>query len=59
MGNAPSDWDQPEWDKAGRVHDWKNYISDELRAMWGTFTDVQKQAIARQAEEAASNECWE
>lgn len=53
------DYLNPKWDEAGRVHDWRNYISDELRAMWHTFNDAQKRAIARSAEERAGNEEWE
>jgi hypothetical protein len=49
----------PNWDEAGRVHDWRNYISAELRGMWNTFTPEQKKAIAESAEETASREDWE
>lgn len=59
MESTPKDWKAPEWDKAGRVHEWKYYISNEVQAMWHTFTDVQKQALARQAEENAAREEWD
>jgi len=59
LETTPNDWAAPEWDKAGRVHEWKNYISEEVQAMWATFTDAQKQALARQAEETASREEWD
>ncbi len=39
MENTPKDWAAPDWGNAGRVHEWKNYISDEVQAMWDTFTD--------------------
>lgn len=57
--DTPADWQSPSWGAAGRVHEWKNYISDEVRAMWHTFTDEQKQAFARQADEIAGREDWE
>lgn len=56
---SPKDYIDPDWKSAGRVHDWRNYISDEVRAMWSTFTDAQKAALARMAEVTADNEEWE
>lgn len=53
------DYQFPEWDKTGRVHDWRNYISKRLREMWESFTDEQKQVIAENAEGIASNEDWD
>ena len=59
MRLLPDDYKTPEWDKAQRVHDWRNYISDEVRALWDSFTDEQKQAIARQADEQSDVEEWD
>ena len=53
------DWRNPQWDAKTRVHDWRNYVSAELQAMWHTFTDEQQLAIARNAAELASLEDWE
>lgn len=49
----------PKWENAGRVHDWRNYISNELRTVWGTFTDAQKIALGENAEEIAGREEWD
>lgn len=49
----------PKWNEAGRVHDWRNYISEELRKMWGAFTPDQKAALARNADEQALREHWD
>jgi hypothetical protein len=35
----------PEWDKAGRVHDWRNYISEKVKSIWSTFTLEQQLAM--------------
>ena len=59
MDYTPPDWAAPDWGNAGRVHEWKNYVSEEVQAMWDTFTDDQKQALARQSEDNASNEEWD
>lgn len=55
----PKDYFDPNWQSAGRVHEWKNYINEELQDIWGGFTDQQKRAIARNAEEVASKEDWD
>lgn len=58
-----SDWDaiyhEPNWNEAGRVHDWRNYISDELRAVWHTFTPEQQVLIGENADDIAGNEEWD
>lgn len=56
--DTPKDYLDPQWDKAGRVHEWKNYISEEVQAMWPTFTPEVRAALARQAEDNASREEW-
>lgn len=55
----PRDWKSPNWENTRRVHDWKNYITEEVQSMWDTFTDDQKKAIARSAEEIADREDWD
>lgn len=57
--DLPSDWKYPEWDNPGKCHDWKNHIHIDVLSLWSTFNDLQKQAIARQAQELADNEEWE
>ncbi len=57
--DTPNDYSHPQWDNAGRVHEWKNYISDEVKALWFTFTDAQRQALSRQAEDIADQEDWD
>ena len=59
MDYTPPDWDIPDWDNAWRVHDWKNYVSREVRAKWAAFSDEMKMMLARQADELAGNEEWE
>lgn len=55
----PSDYQHPDWTQQDRVHNWRNYISERLQAMWDTFTDEQKAAIAEGAQEAADREDWD
>lgn len=56
---VPTDYASPDWASARRVHEWKNYIGDKLRAMWSSFTDEQKQAIAESANDSAEREEWD
>jgi hypothetical protein len=53
---TPRDWKDPAWDCSGLVHEWKNYVSEEVQKLWSTFTDAQKKALARQSYERASLE---
>lgn len=53
------DWKSPNWEHVGRIHDWRNYIDEEVQSMWDTFTDDQKQALQRQAQEEADCELWD
>ena len=51
-------WDLPDF-HAKRMHDWRSYISHELREMWHTFTPEQQAAIARNAQAQADAEEWD
>jgi hypothetical protein len=50
---------EPDWDGAGKVHDWRNYITDKVRTLWPTFSRSQKIAIAEMAQERAEAEEWD
>lgn len=49
----------PDFENAGRVHDWRNHVGEATQSIWGTLTDQQKAAIALDADERASREEWE
>lgn len=54
-----ADWQDPQWQEGGKVHNWHNYASDEMQRIWNTFTDEQKQVISLTLNEIADNEYWE
>jgi hypothetical protein len=56
---TPTDYEAPDWENGRRVHEWKNYISEELQALWETFSTRQKIAIARNASDLAGREDWD
>lgn len=49
----------PQFDKAGRYHDWRNHVGERTKALWASFTADQRRAIALDADELASDEHWE
>lgn len=53
------DVENPKWEEAGRVHDWRNYAGDTLRRIWPSFTIEQKYAVALSLQDAADNEYWD
>jgi hypothetical protein len=48
-----------EWDGGGLVHNWRKYISTEIREMWRTLTREQKLLLVRNAESQAEVEEWD
>lgn len=55
----PPDWRNPEWHIKDKVHNWRNYVSEEIENMWQTFSDEQKKALAECFDSAADREEWD
>lgn len=53
------EYDEDEFENIGRVHDWRNYISEDMIAIWHTFTDEQRKVIYENAEQIAFHEDWD
>jgi hypothetical protein len=51
----------PDWVLTGHkhVHEWRCYVTDEVKAMWPSFTPEQRAAIGRMAQAAADQEHWD
>lgn len=56
--NAPADWEQPRWHDCQKTHDWKNYVSIELREKWWTLTPEIKQLVSANFQVIADGELW-
>ena len=54
-----TDISNPEFEKAGKVHDWRNHVPQIIRDLWKTFTAEQKIALMTWAENLAELEHWE
>jgi len=54
----PDPWHdfEPAWKNA---HDWRKYVTGDLREIWQSFTLGQKLAIAENAQRIADSEEWE
>lgn len=49
----------PDWNAGLRVHNWRNHVPSEIRALWLTFTLPQREALFHWMEDEASAEEWE
>jgi len=57
--NVPTDWQSPKWVECDRVHNWRNYASEDLKLVWCSFTDEQKQIISECLQDCADREEWD
>jgi hypothetical protein len=55
----PHDWESPDWNNAGKVHDWKNYAGKDLRGAWPALPFAFKKLTAANLQAIANNEDWE
>ena len=51
--------DAKPFDNISKVHDWKNYIPEDIKANWSVLTPRERLLLAYQAQEVANNEEWE
>lgn len=56
---APMDFANPQWGQGSAVHNWQNYVSEEVQSLWMGFSQAQRAALARQAEALADKEEWD
>lgn len=56
---TPKDFEYPQWEVKDKVHCWRNYASESLRALWPTFSSLQKSIIAENLQSIADDEDWE
>lgn len=56
---VPSDWMNPDWERASKVHDWKNYASSEMKEAWDSFHSYYQKLISQCLQEIADKEEWD
>lgn len=47
------------FDRAGRVHDWRNHVPEIVKSVWGNLAAFDRALVAIVAEQAADSEEWE
>lgn len=51
--------DNPDWDGATKVHEWRNHVPDELKKMWFELSTEARVVLYYMAEKLASAEEWD
>lgn len=51
--------ENPNFHKAGRVHDWRNHVPYDIKKIWKELSVEERKVIAFFAEEKASDEDWD
>ncbi|TES71451.1 hypothetical protein E2P84_27405 [Burkholderia cepacia] len=59
MYAPPSDFAEPDWDKVDRVHNWRNYVFEDLIALWPTLPLRARAIIAANLQAIADREEWD
>jgi len=59
LNQMQEDINYPKWDKAKRVHDWRNYVPNEFKKAWKTLGAGTRDAIYIMASKQAQDEEWE
>ena len=57
--DPPHDWEQPDWGTEDRVHNWRNYASEDLEIEWPNMTGRQRLIIAAALNDIAGREHWD
>jgi hypothetical protein len=56
---VPSDYHDPAWSEAHKVHDWRWEVPSQVQLIWSTLSAIQRAAIASWAQELADNQNWD
>jgi len=59
FGRRDGNIDDPKFDEAKRVHDWRNHVPFDMKDMWTRLSKETRLVIAIMAAEAADEEHWD
>ena len=61
MKKSEGNYLNPDWAEEGAniPHDWTKYVSEEVRGLWGDFSESQRMALGRCFDDIASLEEWD
>lgn len=51
--------DDPQWNKARKVHEWRNYVPEVLQENWKFLTSEARVAVYLTAKQQADQEDWD
>jgi hypothetical protein len=57
--NLPPDWENPEWSAQKKIHNWHNYVDDQVRVLWFSLSDEVRQKLAINFNNIADQEEWD
>lgn len=55
----PSDWQNPKWEVEEKVHNWRNYASEDIKQSWLEMSGKHRLIIAACLDDIAGNEEWD
>ena len=53
------DLSNPEFKKAGKIMDWRNYVPSDWQKKWAEFSERERKIIYVMAEKEANSEEWD
>jgi len=53
------DLDNPEFDNAGMVHDWRNYVPYQVVNQWARLSKEERAVVVFMAQKVANEEEWD
>lgn len=53
------DLEDDTFERAGRVHDWRNHIAKGIKSVWCELTKRERLLLALSAQRPADNEEWD
>ena len=57
--NPPMDWSSPDWEVKDKVHNWRNYVSEDVKINWPDLSGRIRLILAANFDEIASREEWD
>ena len=58
-GEIVASLSDPEWLDADQTHDWRTYVSPDMRALWGQLSDESRALAFVVASEQEHNSIWD
>jgi hypothetical protein len=57
--NPPMDWSIPEWKVKDKAHNWRNYVSEDLKINWLNLSGRIRLILAANFKDISDREEWD